>query len=240
MANSRLRFGIIGCGGIAQQRHMPSLSRIPEVELAAFFDPTLARAEAARAKFGSAAAGVYSDYRDLLRDGSIDVVHICTTNATHAAITIAALEAGKHVLCEKPMATNPADARRMVETARRTGRKLTVGYNNRFRPDSQLLHGICRRGDLGHIYYAKALALRRRGVPSWGAFLDREQQGGAPLIDIGSHALDLTLWLMDNYHPRVVLGSTYAHLGKRANSANDWESWDPASSRWRTARSALS
>ncbi len=228
MASQKLRFGIIGCGGIARQRHMPSLAKLPEVDLAAFFDPTQGRAEAARAQHGCADAGVYADYRELLRDSTIDVVHVCTTNATHADITIAALEAGKHVLCEKPMATTPDDARRMVETARRTGRKLTVGYNNRFRPDSQTLHKLCRRGDLGHIYYAKALALRRRGVPTWGAFLDREKQGGGPLIDIGSHALDLTLWMMDNYRPRVVLGTAYHLLGKRANSANDWGPWDPA------------
>ncbi len=227
MSDGRLRFGIIGCGGIAQSRHMPSLSRLPEVELAAFFDPTPARAEAARKSYGVRDAGVYADYKALLQDSSIDVVHVCTTNASHAEIAIAALEAGKHVLCEKPMATTPEDARRMVETARRTGRKLTVGYNNRFRPDSQLLYQICRQGDLGHIYYAKALALRRRGVPSWGAFLDREKQGGGPLVDVGSHALDLTLWLMDNWRPRLVLGSTYAHLGKRAGSANDWAPWDP-------------
>lgn len=228
MADDRLRFGIIGCGSIARTRHMPSLSRLPGAELVAFFDPTPARAEAARAAYGSEDAGVFTDYRALLSDSRIDAVHVCTTNATHAQITIAALEAGKHVLCEKPMATTPEDARRMVETASRTGRKLTIGYNNRFRPDSRMLHQICRRGDLGHIYYAKALALRRRGVPSWGAFLDREKQGGGPLIDIGSHALDLTLWLMDNWKPKLVLGSAYAYLGKRAGSANDWEPWDPA------------
>ena len=122
-------------------------------------------------KFGAPGAKVYDDYRKLLADPSIDVVHICTPNDTHAEISIAALEAGKHVMCEKPMAKTAADARRMVEVAKRTGKKLTIGYNNRFRADSQHLKRVIEDGDLGEIYFAKAHAVRRRGVPTWGVFL---------------------------------------------------------------------
>src|SRR5699024_7084154 len=136
-------------------------------------------------------------------------------------------EAGKHVMCEKPMAKSSVEAKKMMEAAERTGKKLTIGYNNRFRTDSQYLHNVCERGDLGEIYFAKAHALRRRAVPTWGVFLDEEKQGGGALIDIGTHALDLTLWMMDNYKPKSVLGSSYHKLGKKENAANAWGPWDP-------------
>jgi predicted dehydrogenase len=177
--------------------------------------------------FGTADAKTYVDYKELLKDTSIEVVHVCTPNRSHADITVDALESGKHVMCEKPMAKTAADARRMVEAAKRTGKKLTIGYQNRFRPDSQYLYKTCREGALGEIYFAKAHAIRRRAVPTWGVFLNEYEQGGGPLIDIGTHALDLTLWMMDNYKPKYVVGNTYHKLGKRENSANAWGSWDP-------------
>lgn len=105
---------------------------------------------------------------------------------------------------------------------------MTVGYNNRFRSDSQHLHQLCSEGELGDIYFAKAHAIRRRAVPTWGVFLDEEKQGGGPLIDIGTHALDLTLWMMNNYEPKVVLGTSYHKLSQRENAANAWGPWDPS------------
>lgn len=223
-----LRIGIIGCGGIATGKHLPSLAKVKDIELVAFCDIVPERAREAAAKYGVDGAEVYEDYRRLLEDKSIDVVHVCTPNDSHADITVAALEAGKHVMCEKPMAKTAEGARRMVEAAKRTGKKLTVGYQNRFRPDSRYLHKVCERGDLGEIYFAKAHAVRRRAVPTWGVFLDEEKQGGGPLIDIGTHALDLTLWMMDNYKPKSVLGTTYHKLGQKENAANAWGPWDPA------------
>jgi predicted dehydrogenase len=224
---AKLRIGIIGCGGIANGKHMPSLAKIKEVEMVAFCDIIPERAEKAKQQYGSSDAKVYADYKELVADASIDVVHVCTPNDSHAEITIAALEAGKHVMCEKPMAKTAADARRMLETAQRTGKKLTIGYNNRFRKDSLYLKQVCDSGELGEIYFAKAHAIRRRAVPTWGVFLDEEKQGGGPLIDIGTHALDLTLWMMNNYKPKAVLGSTFHKLSKRENAANAWGPWDP-------------
>lgn len=222
-----LNIGIIGCGGIANGKHMPALSKLAEVQMTAFCDIQLEKAQEAAGKFGSAGAKVYSDYRELLKDKSIDVVHICTPNKSHADITVDSLEAGKHVMCEKPMAKTAADAKRMVEAARRTGKKLTIGYQNRFRSDSQYLHKLCCGGELGEIYYARAHAIRRRAVPTWGVFLNAEEQGGGPLIDIGTHALDLTLWMMGNYKPKSVTGNVYRKLGDRKDSANAWGPWDP-------------
>lgn len=225
--SDKVRIGLIGCGGIANGKHMPSLSKLNNVQLVAFCDIVVERAEKAAKEYGAPGAKVYTDYHKLLADASIDVVHVLTPNDSHAEITIAALEAGKHVMCEKPMAKRAEDARRMLETAKRTGKKLTIGYQTRHRQDSQYLKRAVLRGDLGEIYYAKAHAIRRRAVPTWGVFLDEEKQGGGPLIDIGTHALDLTLWLMNNYRPRMVVGSTYHKLSQRENAANAWGSWDP-------------
>ncbi|PYI56953.1 Gfo/Idh/MocA family protein [Paenibacillus flagellatus] len=224
----KLKIGIIGCGGIAFGKHMPSLAKIAEAEMVAFCDVEEHRARQAAEKFGAPGARTYTDYARLLEDDSIAVVHVCTPNDSHADITVAALEAGKHVMCEKPMAKTAEGARRMLEAARRTGRKLTIGYQNRFRTDTQYLHKLCAGGELGELYFAKAHALRRRAVPTWGVFLDEEKQGGGPLIDIGTHALDLALWMMDNYRPKTVLGTAYHKLSSRENAANAWGPWDPA------------
>lgn len=222
-----IRIGIIGCGGIANGKHLPSLATVESAEMVAFCDIIAERASKALQDYGSDGAKIYTDYRDLLNDESIDVVHVCTPNISHAEISIAAMEAGKHVMCEKPMAKTSIEAKAMIETMKRTGRKLTIGYQNRFREDSQHLHKLCREGELGEIYNAKAHAIRRRAVPTWGVFLDEEAQGGGPLIDIGTHALDLTLWTMDNYKPKYVVGSAYHKLSHMENAANAWGSWDP-------------
>jgi len=221
------RVGIIGCGGIANSKHMPALQRLENVEMVAFCDIVPERAEKACAEFGTADARFYTDYHELLKDESLDVIHVLTPNRSHSEISIASLEAGKHVMCEKPMARTYAEACAMVEAAKRTGKKLTIGYQNRYRPDSLYLKRACRNGDLGEIYYAKAHAIRRRAVPTWGVFLNEYEQGGGPLIDIGTHALDLTLYMMDNYAPRMVVGKTYKKLSDQTETGNAWGDWDP-------------
>lgn len=225
----KLRVGIIGCGGIANGKHLPAVAKIPEAEIVAFCDIILSRAEAAKTKYGTKDAKVYGDYEELLADPSIDVVHVLTPNNWHAPMTIAALHAGKHVMCEKPMAKTAAEARAMQEAAKATGRLLTIGYQNRYRADVQYLYNLCRAGELGEVYFAKAHALRRNAVPTWGVFLDAEAQGGGPLIDIGTHALDLTLWLMDNYEPKYVVGTVYRKLAENRDKAlaNSFGPWDP-------------
>ena len=223
----KVRIGIIGCGGIANNKHMPALRKIPEVEMVAFCDIVEERAVKAAADYGTPDAKVYTDYKELLKAESIEVVHVLTPNRDHSYITVDALEAGKHVMCEKPMAINTAEAQKMVDAAKRTGKKLTIGYQSRFRPDSMYLKQACENGELGEIYYARAQAIRRRAVPTWGVFLDAEKQGGGPLIDIGTHALDLTLWMMDNYEPEMVVGTKYRKLADTKNAANAWGPWDP-------------
>ncbi|MBM7579639.1 Gfo/Idh/MocA family protein [Jeotgalibacillus terrae] len=224
---SSVKIGIIGCGGIANGKHLPALARLDQAEIAAFCDIEVEKAQKAAEKYGSDNAKVYKDYKELLKDTSISVIHVCTPNDSHADISIAAMRSGKHVMCEKPMAKTSAQAQAMLDAQKETGMKLTIGYNNRFRPDSQYLKSVCADGELGEIYYAKAHAIRRRAVPTWGVFLDEDKQGGGPLIDIGTHALDLTLWMMNNYKPKTVLGTTYHKLGQKENAANAFGSWDP-------------
>ncbi|MET3847501.1 MULTISPECIES: Gfo/Idh/MocA family protein [unclassified Paenibacillus] len=222
-----LKIGIIGCGGIAKGKHLPALAKQRhKAEMTAFCDIELDRAELAAKEYGTEEAKVYTDYKELLKDPSIDVVHVLTPNSTHAVITVAALEAGKHVMCEKPMAMNTAEAQQMLDAAKRTGKKLTIGYQNRFRADSRALYAACEQGDLGEVYFAKAHAIRRRGVPTWGVFMDIEKQGGGPLIDIGTHALDLALWTMDNYKPKLVVGSAF-HKLKDKMDGNMFGPWNP-------------
>ena len=225
--NDILRIGIIGCGGIANSKHLPSLAKQKNAEMVAFCDIIVERAEQAKAKYGTADALVCEDYRVLLEDKSIDVVHVLTPNRWHSEITVAALEAGKHVMCEKPMAINSLEAKKMLEAAERTGKKLTIGYQSRHRVDAIYLKQEVEDGTFGDIYYAKATAIRRRSVPTWGVFLDEYAQGGGPLIDIGTHALDLTLWIMDNYKPKYCVGTTYHKLNKDTNQGNAWGNWDP-------------
>ena len=223
----KVKVGIIGCGGIANGKHMPSLAKVKECEMVAFCDIIVEKAEAAAKKFGVEGAKVYADYKELLEDKSIDVVHVCTPNRSHSFITVDALEAGKHVMCEKPMAINTAEAKKMLDAAKRTGKKLTIGYQNRHRPDSLYMKQEAMDGTFGDIYYAKAIALRRRAVPTWGVFLNEYEQGGGPLIDIGTHSLDLTLWMMDNYKPKYCVGTTYHKLNKDTHTGNAWGDWDP-------------
>lgn len=224
---NKLKFGIIGCGGIANGKHFPALAKLSDkVEIVAFCDTVIERAEKAAKEYGTADALVTEDYKELLAREDIDVIHVLTPNISHSYITVDALESGKHVMCEKPMAINYAEAKEMLDAAERTGKKLTIGYQNRFRADSLATYDACSKGELGDIYFAKAHAIRRKGVPTWGVFPDKSKQGGGPLIDIGTHALDLTLWYMNNYKPKTVLGSTYQKL-KDNPMANMFGPWNP-------------
>lgn len=223
----QLRVGIIGCGGIANGKHLPAMKALGCFEIAAFCDLKEERAKKAKEEYGTEDAAVYTDYKELLKDSSLKAVYVLTPNRSHSFISIDAMHAGKHVMCEKPMAKTAKDAEAMLLAAKETGKILTIGYQNRYRADSLYLKRACENGDLGDVYYAKAHAIRRRAVPTWGVFLNEEEQGGGPLIDIGTHALDLTLWMMDNYEPESVLGSVYKKLGQQTETGNAWGDWDP-------------
>lgn len=221
-----MKVGIIGCGGIARGKHMPAIREHGDIEVVALCDLIEERAIAYKKKYDWPGAKIFTDYKELLKE-ELDAVYVLTPNREHSSITIDALKAGKHVMCEKPMAKTSAEARAMLEAAKEAGKVLTIGYQNRFRPDSSYLKRACDNDELGEIYYARAHAIRRRAVPTWGVFLDADAQGGGPLIDIGTHALDLTLWMMNNYEPEMVVGSVYKKLGDQTETGNAWGDWDP-------------
>jgi predicted dehydrogenase len=197
----------------------------------AFCDLIVERAEEARAKYGCESAKVFTDYRELLKDPDIYAVHVLTPNVKHCEISCAAMEAGKHVICEKPMAATYTDALKMYETHIRTGKLLTIGYQYRHIDSNKAMKGYVDTGALGEIYYAEATAWRRRGIPTWGVFTNKAEQGGGPLIDMATHALDLTLWMMNNYEVASVTGVTFDKIGPVATvdeMGNSFGNWDPS------------
>ncbi len=223
----KIRVAIIGCGGIANNNHMPCLKQVAECEMVAFCDIIKEKAQKAAEEFGVANAKVTTDYMEIANDPDIDVVHVCTPNRSHSFITVACLKGGKHVMCENPMAKTAAEAKEMLDAAKETGKKLTVAYHERHTFAHKLMREKSLNGDFGEIYYAKAHALRQRGVATWGVFINEYEQGGGPLIDIGSQALDLTLWTMNNYEPSMVVGNSFRKLADTAYITNGWGEYDP-------------
>ena len=175
MSEKVFRVGIVGCGGIANGKHLPALAKLAaegKVEIVYFCDIIRERAEKSKEKFGAENARVCEDYREMVACKEVDVIHVCTPNRSHSEISCAALRAGKDVLCEKPMAINAAEAQAMVDAAKESGRTLSIGYQNRYRADSQYVKSEADDGFFGDIYFARAYAVRRRAVPTWGVFLN--------------------------------------------------------------------
>lgn len=218
-----LGVAVVGCGGIAASKYLDNLVSMPEAACLGFLG---GRAEEYRARYGAPGAVCYDTLAALCADQRIGAVCVCTPNATHAEIATACLSAGKHVICEKPMATDSSGAARMVEAAEVRGLVLTVGHQARFSAAAQALKARAEAGAFGDIYYVRSRMLRRRGVPTWGHFLDPEMQGGGCLIDLGTHALDLALWLLDDFDPVYACCSTYRALADQPTKANRWGAWD--------------
>ncbi|MFO8012582.1 MAG: Gfo/Idh/MocA family oxidoreductase [Phycisphaerae bacterium] len=214
MAGDKLKVGIIGTGMVAVAGHIPAWKHVSEeAEIVAVADMLEDRARLVADTEGI--AGAYGDWEQMLAEEDLDVVIVCTPNAYHKAQSIAALEAGCHVLCEKPVATSRADAEAMFAEARKAGRHLFVGQSSRFVPQSYAAKEICEAGRLGEMYFAETFFLRRRGVPTWGQFHMKEHSGGGPIYDLGVHALDLLYWLMGNPAATAVSGVTYTKLASR-------------------------
>ena len=216
--------GIVGCGSIARWKYAENLAVLPGASLRAFFG---GRAEELRKAWGAPGAVTCGSLKELLGRSDVDAVCICTPNDSHAAITLAALRAGKHVLCEKPMAVDAASAEEMVRTAEESGVFLTVGHQARFYPSAQALHGELRAGRFGALYFARASMVRRMGIPTWGRFFDPVVQGGGCLMDLGTHALDLAMWLLDDFEPAYCSAGSFRGPGDMPTAANRWGPWDP-------------
>ncbi|MEH7334998.1 Gfo/Idh/MocA family oxidoreductase [Neobacillus drentensis] len=217
----KLRIGIIGVGGIAQDRHIPAFLELSDIcEITALSDVNGERARKVAEKYYI--PHVFEDYHQLFSE--VDAVCICTPNKFHAEITIAALEAGVHVLCEKPMALNAEECKGMIAASQKAGKVLAIAYHYRFMKEAQAAKKAM--SEVGTSLVARVQALRRRKVPGWGVFTNKDLQGGGSLIDFGCHLLDLALWLMGNPKEITVSGSTYNALSKIPNQVNQWGTFD--------------
>lgn len=222
----RLKIGLIGAGGIARIAHLPALARLGRwAELTAVADIQADVAQQAALDYHI--PFYFTDYRVMLEQTDLDAVFVCTPNKYHAPAAIAALQAGCHVLCEKPPAIITVEAEEMARAAAASGRILSYGFHYRHAVEVETLRRFILAGELGGIYAATCLAIRRRGIPGWGVFTDRDLQGGGPLIDIGVHMLDAALYLMGYPEPLATYGVTYQKLGSRPG-VGLLGSWDHA------------
>jgi predicted dehydrogenase len=206
-SGGKLRAGVIGIG--IGSNHMRGYASHPKCELLAICDLNVEQAKKAAEKYG--ATYVFRDYRQLIAMDELDIVSVATPNYLHSRMTVAALRAGKHVLCEKPMATRLADAEAMVVEAKRASKRLMIDMSYRFSPLQQEMHRRIGSGELGEIYYAKSHYTRRKGIPlgASGWFVSRRMAGGGPSVDLAVHAFDLVWWLMGSPKPAWVIGSMY-------------------------------
>lgn len=211
-----LRIGVIGAGSISEM-HLGSYNKSRDAAIVAVCDLKEERAKAKAEKYNI--PNVYTDYRDLLANPDIDAVSICTWNNSHAEISIAALRAGKHVLCEKPLSKTVEEALAVEQAVKESGKTLQVGFVRRYASNTRIVKSFIDNGELGPIYYAKASCIRKLGNPG-GWFADKERSGGGPLIDIGVHVIDLCWYLMGRPKVKSISGNTYNRLGNRSNIKN--------------------
>jgi predicted dehydrogenase len=173
-----LRVALLGTGAIARSQHLPAWSKLPEFKMVALADASPVSLAAVPSEFQIERR--VSDYRELLDDPDIDVVDICVPSALHSEVVIAALQAGKHVLCEKPMATSRADAAAMLAAWRASGKKLMIAQHMRFEPSVIQLRTYLERNSPGDVYYSRGQWLRRRRLPARPGFTDKRLSGAAP------------------------------------------------------------
>lgn len=218
--------GVIGCGGIAAKAHFPNIKNIENLNLYGVADIDLSRAEKIKAEYNCPIAT--DNYRELLNCKEIDAIHICTPNFLHAPIALEAIDAGKHVLVEKPFAICVADAKKVFDKAKEKGVCVMSANCFRYLTEASMLKKFIDADMLGDIYYSKVQALRRRGIPPHGVFTDPEKQGGGPLIDIGIHVLDMAIYLLGNPKPVAVSGAVFSKLGTgEGHAAGIRGKWNP-------------
>lgn len=210
----KIKIAVVGVGSISGM-HIKSYLADERVELYAFCDINEGRLKYMGEKYGI--TRLYTDEAEMLAAlPEIDAVSVCTWNSAHAPCAIMALNAGKHVLCEKPMATNVEDAEAMMAAAKANNKLLMIGFVRRFGRDADTVLDLIGNGNLGEVYYAKAQNIRRNGAPG-GWFGDKSRSGGGPLIDLGVHSIDLVRYLLGKPRAVSVYGATFSKLGNRAH-----------------------
>lgn len=210
---SKVKLGLIGCGSIANRHHLPCYMENEDVEIVYFCDIIPERAQKAAETYGSGKA--VADYKEVLADPEVEAVDICTPNKMHSIISIDALKAGKHVLCEKPAAINYEEALKMQQAQKESGKILNIGVVNRFEGRINLIKKYIEEGRLGEVYHVYASFRAHRSIPGiGGAFTTKEIAGGGNLIDWGIHYIDLIMYCTGDPKPLTVSGETFCKLGK--------------------------
>lgn len=208
----KLGVGVIGCG--VGQLHLQGFAQDPRVQVVALAGLDEDRCRELAATFG--VLRVYRDYQDLIADPDVQAVTVAVPNILHVPVALAALEAGKHVMVEKPLARTTVEAQKILDAAAKANRVLGVVFNRRGRHDVQIVRREAERGAFGRVYHARAFWMRRSGIPGLGTwFTSKELAGGGPLIDLGVHILDMAMWVLGNPQPLRVSAATYAELGPR-------------------------
>ncbi len=215
----KLKVGIIGLGGIART-HIPGWVASEHTEIVAGCDinPKILPIWGEQHNVEK----LTTDPMALVNDPEIDIVDVCTPNMYHTEQVVAALKAGKDVICEKPLAPTPDDIRTMIKARDESGQKLMTAQHFRFRGVSQAMKAEVETGSLGDVYHARSWMLRRGGLPVRPTFIYKKNSGGGPTIDIGVHILDLTLWLMDHPKPVAVSGVARDTLAHHEGAFSGW------------------
>ena len=216
---SILKVGLVGVGGISHT-HMPGWAASEEAEVVAGSDISSEALEQWGALHNVSRLTTNAD--ELFSDPDIDIIDLCVPNMYHAPLAIAALEAGKHVICEKPLAPTPQDIKRMIAARDKAGKQLMTAQHFRFAGVSQAMKAEIETGTLGDVYHARGWMLRRNGLIPTATFIEKKHSGGGPCIDIGVHILDLTLWLMGNPRPVAVSGVADARLAHLPGAFATW------------------
>ncbi len=207
----KVNIGVVGLGWVAQVVHLPILKRLPEAEVVAVCDRLKDRARLVGEKFGI--KQIYTDFKELLANDTIAALVVCTPTDAHKEIALAALQAGKDVLLEKPIAPTCKEALEIADAVRHSKRKLMVGMNHRFRPDAMILKSFIDGGELGKIFYTKIGWLRKRNFDTrW--LTQKEKSGGGVLLDLGIAVLDMAFWMMSFPRPKRVSASHFSHTTK--------------------------
>ncbi len=215
-----LKVGLIGAGAIAGI-NCTQINGHPDAKVTAVADPSGQRAAELSKEYGIGEK--YDSIDDLLARSDVDAVAISVPNFLHAQCAIKALEAGRHVLLDKPFAMNSGEASRIADAASKSKKVFTLGMNHRFTPETRAMRSMVKAGRFGEIYYVSAYWRRRCGSPKHGTwFCRKDLAGGGAMLDIGVHALDMCLYIIDNFEPVSVMGAVYTKFGNRGLGQGDW------------------
>lgn len=224
MKNGKYLVGIVGAGGIGRY-HIEGWKKLKDAVVYGVADINAQSLEKVSKDYDIPVA--VRDYKNLIKIEEIDIIDVCTPNSFHYPVSIAALKNGKHVICEKPLATKSSHVESMMKAARENKRKLMAAQNQRFSAEGKLTKEIIDNGELGEIYFAQCYAVRRRELPAKDTFIKKELSGGGPMFDIGVHILDIVYWFMGCPKVHSVKGVMFTKLAKNKNIKNLWGQWDP-------------